>query len=522
MVKETVENQLVKILYIGPDIGYWNNVKAKFEESFGKMMQFEFSDKKETDDHGYITLFRQIIDGGYDIVYADYSFRPDLLLKLTYLLRKNNSTKKIVVIGLFDHKTKFEICQESLDNGVLINQLKMGEDVFDTVYSAALMAFYEKVEEPNFVKLRISEGLKVDVSNDMRINYIAQDHLRLESEYPLTVDDDIELEVQIPKFALPSSQFHVSEVNLDGDRFYGKPYQIKLDYNYLDKLVLSSRADNIEKANFEEELEKRTKRIEEEVKPKFEEWFKEQETARPQYVKLLVIDSNASILDQSEGWIKSHSHGIHLQLNTVGIEQEIKLFHPSIIAVHQDQQPSELEDWDCPENYNDESALKKIMDSIKAIKSYNPYVIVFGSNKSSETMQKTYSYSNIISNTRPINIKFILDIAQMYEGKFKEDVFRSLKNMVVLARKDAKTMAIHKSPIKIINITESAFEFISERELPLYSIHKLSAPAEVYFTVIPHRKSSKFASEKNCYRGVFHTYNVANKNKLRQFIISKE
>ncbi len=522
--KEKDENEAVLIIYVGVDKRYCESLREKLKTTYReKATNFTFKKFHTVTEDNYVDIVKMVLQMQPALALIDYSFQSDCMLKVATVLRQIR--KDLPLLALYEHQTNFSVVIRSIQSGVLINHLKSGDDNLNTIYSLCYMTIPDQIEEPEIAKYQIKEGLYTKVIEQLHVNHYTKEGFRIETNHQLTAGEEVEIENKLSKDVMPSKKFLIKEASGDGEHFYDRKYWALMEYLFIDPINVPSRATTLDKANLEEDRKKRVKEIEEEIKPKFLEWFTKDLAPKstPQNIKILIIDKTLKALQGDTQWIEDIPYNIRLKINIHKIEDEIRHFKPIMIAFRFETLPEEMEDGDEPVNYNNNEALKTLIQTVQGISAYTPYIVSFNDKEgASRKLKKELGYSNFMASQDNITLDIILKFASIYETKNKEKIEQEQKGKVYMNKHDEMSTMTFKHMAQIVNINEVAFEFTSKVHFELYQTYLMEQPFETYFTVFPHRKSSQYSSDNNCYRGIFHSYNDEQKKDIRKFIISKK
>jgi hypothetical protein len=514
------------ILYIGVDKRYCESLQEKLATNYTeKGITFRFRKFHQVAQDNHVAIVNIILKEKPDLALIDYSFQPDCLLKVTHILRQIK--KDLPILALFEHQTNFDVVKRSIRSGILLNQLKSGEDNLNTMYSMGYLTIRDNIAEPEIAKYQIREGLFTKVIENAPVNYYTMNGFRVESYQTFKLDEEIDVGNKFPEEIMPSKKFVAAKAGEIGEHHYDRPHWAEFEYQYLDPIVISPRASALEKANMQEEQAKRLKQIEEEVKPAFKEWFEEELAPKsdPQNVKILIIDHRLESIKTSKQWIEETLYSIQLKINVQDLEDHLKHFRPILIAFNYEVAPEQNEDGSEiePLDYNDSNALKSLIQNIQSIEDYAPYIITFNDQGSAcKKVQQELGLGTLMASQDKIDLNTIIKFAQVYENKNKEKIENEQKGKVYMNKDDEMALVQFKHVIQIVNVNEVAFEFTSKLPFQLYQTYQLEEPVETYFTIVPHRPNSQFANDSHCYRALFHSYNDEQKKAIRKFIISKK
>ncbi|MBT3586604.1 MAG: hypothetical protein HN509_16970 [Halobacteriovoraceae bacterium] len=522
----------IEIAYLGADIRYFESLQGEFREKYGQQDQLLFQLFEVSESVlDYVQKLREIEDARPDILYLDFGKDPQEVAKLCQLLRHLESTRDISIVGLFnqvdDAQRRLHFMQVSMQAGIVCSQIKNGGELHDPVYHAYTMAFPELTIRPNFYSMDAKNGLAAKLIENFRINYLHHDHLQFESNQSFEVGQVIELETKIPIDVIPSKLYKIISVS-SGNHYYPARYKIQARYLYLDPVFEKEAPDKIEKAKILEAKEERERSIMDEVIPAFKDWIESIMTeSSPKNVKILVVDKKLQLLDQLEDWIGDQDYSLKLQTLLRDTEEELDFYRPSIIAFEKEDIPIEEVDLEGktinvnPAQYNGNVTIGKLIEKIKAIENYEPFVIVFNNGEvSSEDMKKDYAYPNFISKEKHFNTAALLNVLEVYKKNFDARFDHFNREKFIPTKYEEFSHAYYHFPIKILGISESAMEFETDIVIKDWHNYQMNFPSNYYIGIVPQKKDDANQAGKKLYRGLIHSITLADKKALRSFVIS--
>lgn len=511
----------MNVVYIGVDQRFWKNIKNEYKDLYSKTQNCQFIDidiSKGSIDQ----IITNVLKTKAHVIYVDYSHNPEQMIELARVLTEVMRFQNVAVIGLYSHKEEKIIHKLGLASGKNLKLLKVGNDLHDPVYDGLSIALSEVVIEPSFFKLENRDGIEIKIKDNVKVVSVTPDFLDIETNYPLKVNEEIELITYIPPDNLPSNRYTVLEVS-ERNHYYDYLYRVKLGFLYIDKINIPAKVEAAQLAELKEKQAQREKDLVE-VKNKFSTWVASLDfTQAPKNVKLLFIDHELTVIRDHKGPLGELPYVVRLQTNYQNLDQEILRFGPTIIAYQFQEAPEELAEGDKIENYNCLEGLKALVKAFGAIADYQPFVVVFNySCAGSQKLQTELGYPKILANPGPLNFNLVISLANTYENKHKFFNPQTIKEDQCFIKEDNELSNAHLNfPAKMMSLSECVIEFMSIPQMDLYTSYSIESPVSFSIYLIPLKESHPNASTKGYYRGLVHSISIENKQKVRQHIISK-
>lgn len=571
------EQEPKTVLYLGDDQSYWSNIQKRFINQYDKL-KFKFVKLYDSDEDTYQETFLEILDSGASIVYIDFSTRTDKHLTIANFLARENSLASMALVGLVPEKT---MIRSVLSSGVDILHIKCGE-FHDVVWQAMDRACPAEAGTPDFA---IAKTLaETNLHDDFRIGYFAPTYVHCEGNLKLNKGDVIELESLIPEKIVPSKNFVIKHIE-DQDLYYDFKYSYDLEYVYVDEPDFEADAEaellgvedeeeqrkilenaknsiNERRAEYKERLKKAKKEV--------KDWIIENsDRSSPKITKILVVDKALMILRNEPQPIDKQPYTFRFQTELKPTMQEIHSIRPNIIAV-QFMGETFLEDWqeEGPVTQEDGTVLSdeesrnfllvqkkkaeeahmaqvaRILEKVKDMEDYNPFVIVFNSYKhSSKSLQDGYQYNMIMAHKGPMEMSIILHMAEMFESKQRKAYETKIKAKVqglkkqdpvkyrklteadfkekryYVNKKNELSFVSTKYPIELESVSESEVTILTELDLE-QKTYRLLSPCPLSISIVPHAdgRMKNDVGGKNQYRGLIHSVGEEEKKTIRQYV----
>ncbi len=560
------------ILYIGADEGYFRGLGPRFQAMLpGADLTFKAL-PAATNASAVSKYFLQILAQNPSIIYIDFSTYLDEHTRLALLVRRDNSTSDIPIVGLVEHHKFARSCRAS---GVQFVHIKCGE-FHDVVYDPCYLAFPGKVKPGAFARARANIG--VDLIEDFRVGYLTKDYMHVEGNLRLNKGDRITLGSSIPSDMLPSKNFVVREVSTR-NLYYDYRYGTDLNYLYLDppEFNESEIADGLG----EEDEAKRAKLIKEAKQKhreaqiefesklkrtikKFNSWIDDNtDRSLPKETKILIVDPVMDLLKDNEKRLDAFPYTIRFQTILSEELNEIERTLPNILALHfYDSRPVaaldarktqmdlleyEKEREELINSLEDEAiaTLGRVFKKIASLSDYAPIVTIFGCESyTSKAFQESFKYPLIITHKHSFNLEMVIEMAELFERKQKEKFTRTTEAKILELRKQdpikngrltlsdfiEKRYYISKSsdlsfasysrPVTLETLTESELTLVCEEELTL-GVYRFEKPISISLTLVNFPDGKVFESSGGAlkrYRALIHCAGEEEKKELRRFV----
>jgi len=453
--------------YIGQDLSFWNKLQKRITKTYDdKKVTFINIDIENGSNEANPTptaLFYKLIHTSTDILFIDYSKSKDLLLKLAKIIRNDNKSKLISTVGLFDYQLGPLDISRSLLSGVRINHFK-GDELSSIIYQS--VAFFDPSKAIEFKFALAKVNVAHTLRQDLRMIYIEDDKIRIETNSPLT--EKTEITLIKPKEDTKSSHHMVFTIE-----------SIK-DYN----LYYNSRYGAILKAKDANDIKSFSSKKDKNTSPKF--------------LKIAFFDKNLEILKENDFDISKLNYSFNFQTMIHHDHLVVKRQRPNLIIIQLDEFDITIE------------IVKELTQTIKALSNYIPYIFIFNY-KQGETISKVVNYPKLLSFPTPFTWPIVENIAKKLTEKTPEKLtkrhFFSSKNPDVIVKIEHN--------VNVLGFDEQNLYFEYLEELPMYTVFSMIYPVKLLLTIVPIQEGSEFSSNKNAYKGLINLVSESKFQKLR-------
>lgn len=494
----------IKITYVGFDKRYFENLVVDMKEVY-KNYDTSFNSYRIDEENDYTKVYHNILKKVPDILYLDFSTGVEnvtRLLKL-FVAYKAKGTALVALYPQLDHeKTRDKLIGINLELGVHVNIIKAGDDFLEPMYLGMRLSKPKNLIKPKFYEKKDREGIKGEILDIGKINYITKDYFECECNLEIPGGEEITAQTQLPLDIVDSNVFLCLESQNKGC-YYNRDFKHKFEPLFLDHIEEKEVMNKLEKAKFAEDTERREELIENKHKPEFTQWVEEMSKESAQkLVKVGVIDKELHLLKNLEqtGDIVFSSK---VWTNANRCERDLILFHSELLVIQMDPEVNNFEN------------IERLVKFMK-LNEYEPYVLIFGCFESNEVMQEKLEYSKLITYTGTVEKGVITNLVESFESK-QGQVEEELIKFTLSNEMDFSNVLIPHE-IKIFHMSEYSIDFGLDKELLPGAFFKIHEPCKAYIRVVEHKESSPFAGEANIHHGIIHSLTNDEKKKLRQYL----
>lgn len=487
---------MLKIIYVGKDTTYFEDMKKRFKESSDE--EFSFKTLWHEDENTFQQLSAEIVRELPNIAFLDYSSSPVKMMTVARSLPRLFD-RGASLIGLWDYHAKPEYLKESQTLGIPFTHFKSPE-YGDIIDQAMFLLKGGAFPEGEFAKAEVMKiPLQVEAKSLFRIGYLTETYAHVEHDFLPPNKDGLHLDHCFDS-SFPIDYFRL-ERRLDNNYYYEAAYVSDLNFVFLDPKMKEEELKKNTKVQKKKAFwqEKGQQETLDHKKKKVKDFIEAHENGGgAKRTRLMIIDQEMNILDQAEKPIDSYPFSIRFYRSLNNRPNLVDRIRPGILC------------YQCPEKQ--EGELGDIMLQVESIDNFNPFVVVFQSAWTSEYLQKHYNYSRIIAWNEKFQFKQLLTFCETYESKFGRDKSHDMrqsyhsKEKRFYIRKDSpESFMEYPFPIQFKAICETWVKFQTAQEVALWSILSTEKPVPFNFTVIEALDEKDWA-QPGCfqYRGVVH------------------
>lgn len=500
---ETKPIEVRKVLYIGNDAAYFLKLQQHINKDYGAL-KFTYKQITYTDKASIQSL---ICDIEPEVVgaFVDMAANTAEMLHLCRLIKRSSHLKDLFLVGLFDYQVAHATLQESITTGVSINHIKSAETL-DIVYDFICVKFTDNALEPAFAVAELDD--EMGVSEFLKAGYIATDKnvdkLHIESNTKLPVGQDVEIGSFLTQSKiLMSKKMHVKEM-FTSNIYYNCNYAFDLEFLYT----------NLEKAA---DPAKYTEAVDD-ARARLNNWFKKNQNINSaKNTKISIIDKEMTLYRDK---VRTDSFPFVIRVNPYlpKPQDEIMKIMPQIIVVNlESKNPGEAPDAPAPTGpQNDLDFVFRLVDVIKKVQNYQPFLLLFNSPDDLTAMKKSLGYDKILSSKDPLTSVALIKMANIFEAKIA-GMTPPNKKQISISKDNPLSIVELERKLTLKSISETEITFAANFEPEMFKTYRMHPPFNYYFTVVPFKKND---SGKGLYHGVLNGMNEEDKASIRQFINS--
>lgn len=503
---------MIKVVYVGQDTTYFEDLKARFLKESEEEMSFEVL--WHDDPNTFQMLSKEIVESLPNICLLDYSSHPEKMMTvartLPRLLDRGPS-----LIGLWDyHATKAQIL-ESKTLGIPFTHFKSPE-IGDLVSQALFLFKDTPFPEGEFAKAEtMKKPVFVEATSLFRIGYLTTEYAHVEHDFLPPENVDLLMHHAFDE-EFPIDRFRLVR-RLDFNYYYETAYTSDLSYVFLDPNENGAKEGTKkdkkarafwQKLDDENVIEAKKRKVQEYINEKGEG------PGGAKRTRIMVVDSDMRIVEQADKPLDNYPYSIRFFRSIHNKPNLVKRIKPGILC------------YQCPEGEGDEGELKIIMQQVINLENYNPFVVVFRSDRTSEYLQKHYSYSRVISWDQAFDFKQLLSFCETYESKAGREKshdmtssFHSKEKRHYISKSDTSSYMEYPFSIELRSICETWVKIQTEQDLAKWSIVSIKEPVIFDITIIEKLDEREWL-RAGCfqYRAVVHGLGERERANMRKAI----
>lgn len=511
--KENKEKSISKILYIGGDKAYFENIKLKFKEFYpGVTTEFEYLDAKDsTIIQSYILKVREVRP---KIVLLDYSENEKHVLHLTRVIARQNFYTKIIPMGLCDYKQSKSIIVRAIMTTMPCVHIKSSE--YEAIcYDIVSLAFPENLAPHGFATAELND--EIHAFHPCKISLINENFFRIESSHALNAKQVFRLMNYWANKRIVRSSLVMCVDQSQENLYYNYKYTQVLQMAHADPV---EQTDDMTQEDYEEKQLKRTETVEE-SRYKLRRWLTSNaDNSRPKFLKVYAIDKEDHFYNFKPA-TDSYPFVLRCQPFINNAKKELVNLKPHMIIYNLEVVDKEtLEaNADIAHTYNDSRVLQHLIKVVKEISdAFRPVIIVFNSGEyDSAYMQKVFSYANILAVKEPMEYELTIKMIDMLKAKITPNLPLPNKGDVYIDKTTELSYGEIESEITLMACSENDVYFNSNEKLEKGTVLRVSLPVPMYITIVTPPEQSSITSD---YYAIIHGIGEEERKELRRYIYS--
>ncbi len=443
-------------------------------------------------DKEFQTLFTNIISFSPDVILIEITNVDSDLLSFLILLKSHSKLKSSRIIAIFPDKNNLDQYSDIYSFGVEYGFIA-GEESNKIIGDIGIFLDSSKYKPTPYAQ---AKNLYIPANSQFlaKVSHLSEDDLFIETSLLLKENDCIEATLNFDE-SLSLKFFKVIQNSYFLPRScFSSSAKLKIlyegDADLKSEVVgkLSSKKDVI---NFLANI-------------------------KPQsYLRndpALIIDNRPDTLANLIYELNVNNRYIKITNSYSDFEDQFSIFLPQIICFQMDLETEDMAEDDCL-RVNGPTTFNLLIQKIKSISGYDPYILVFHEKSRNQAYRKAHSYEKIIVNKKSFELNYLSMIIDEFQKNHPVS-----GDVIYLKPPDPKTIIkIHKELI-ITSISENQLTFLYEGDLNTYSTFKLSDPLNIYVTIIPSDQVLESKKSHKHYLGLITNTSEEEKMELRKLV----
>ena len=564
------------IVYAGVDSRFADEILEYFQKLYPSLV-IEFHKVFDPDSVG--KMQDSILGVSPDLIYIDFSFKPQRMLNLANFVCRDEGLSKVSVLGLFDYDTDKDAMFSSFSLGVSINHIKSIE-VQDVVHHGVVKAFPEVAKALEV--LTVKSNAEINLKCAMPIGFISDQYIHVESNIRFAIGD--ELNIEVDKFSDMSllNQYEVARTS-NTNLYTRNNYWYDLNFNFFDSHPveeLKVKKKIAEKEMLDKVIPLLDKELKEALcteetlannrKKDLQQWIETHEKdGIAKTSRIVVVDQRVDLISEAITKFETKPYSIRYYTNIENTIQKVMRTMPGVIFYSLDypedvdkylydeqelenkilkDQLNQLEKaWEqsnqC-ENINAIDTLEKdqkkkskintlevfakLIELIREVPDYKPVIVINNCHEKKELLDKTLNYERYIIDPQELTLEKIETFGDKYQssdGSLKthnpEKRFHHKEKRVYIDKYDQKRFANLHFKANLLSISESEIYFASTLDILPNTCLRISNPVDMFITILPlPKKDFHFERPplKKVYFGVIWGLGEKEKSSLRRYV----
>jgi hypothetical protein len=165
---------------------------------------------------------------------------------------------------------------------------------------------------------------------------------------------------------------------------------------------------------------------------------------------------------------------------------------------------------------NDMDSIGELINVLNSIQNYKPILVTLNNPSKAEALQKVYGYKNIVAISKELSIDmFILFINKFIE---KADYEKNRLDNLCFKYSDMQRTVDVKTEILLTSLTEHEITFVSNDDLPMFTVLEFNLPVHFFITIIPPFDDLGLSLSGTRYMGLVNGVSEEDKQIIRKFI----
>ena len=491
------DGSMVNIVYLGPDARYFKNLEKRFLKEFPEA-KFQFNQVWREDGSTSHELILDIERLDPSVLFLDYSFEVNKVLSvaenISRLFPHLNS-----VIGLWDPRNGDEVMLQGHLSGVPIAHIK-GVEVAPPVLHAMFFLEPDKVDLEKWAKAEVYDNLVLPFIHIMKVVFVSKTHMRIEHDL-MPSQSTFPLKTYFKDWPI-EHYMHSKSINENLDYPYEHSSDFQLCYRPVDKKAPAGKKEKEWARIYQNDIIKMREK-------KVSEWLKSfVDKNSPRLTKVMIIDPELQILNQIEESLDRYPFCIRI-FRKIYSAHAIQREKPGIIFY---------------QSADEEDGGGEVIEQIKEIKNYFPFVFIFCLKSSSEELKEKLNYDKLMTHEGRFSFQQILDFCNLYEQKEgKEKTFLTEdddhEEKIYIPKNSPESFAEYSLQARVRELSETHLKFQCKESLPKGSIYSLKWPTIMGLTIVEEiQEESWKVSGMNQYKALIHSIGEKELASLRRAV----
>ncbi len=494
---------MVNVVYLGTDRRYLGILEKRFQKEFPET-NFSFFQVWRDEYSTFQSVIVEIADKNPRILFLDYTLETKKVLTVARTVVRV-LPNLMSVIGLWDYPAAKEFISEGNITGVPVSHIK-GVEVGSVVLHAMFLLDREGVDLEKWAKAEVYDGLVLPFVHQMKVGFITKKYLHVEHDL-VPLKSSFTLKTWFSKDWPIKYYTHAREID---ENFYYH-FQRSSDFKFIYRPALGKKKDLSKKEI--EWGERHQKETEELRMKKVADWFKSfPNENHPKRTKLMIIDSELSIVKQADRPLDEYPFSVRFYKEIDDFGKIIRRVKAGIIC------------FQCSQSNEGEE--QKVIEQIKSIDGYSPFVLIFHSKSSSEKLKEQLSYERVIAYRKKFDLEQLLEFCRLYESREGRDKTHNparsyhKKEERVYPPKDAPESYVeYHMGAEIRELSETYVKFQCWETLPERSLYTVEWPISMVLTVVDEIVEEDWKKEgMKQYRALIHCVGERELASLRRAV----
>lgn len=460
---------MINVVYVGKDIPYFESIKKRFLKEF-TAESFDFF--QVYSNYSLDEFHRLLIDieqKNPNIIFLDYSSDPQKMLTLARTIPRSLPEVNSI-IGLWEYLSPTYLVDEGNITGIPISHIKSGE-ITEVVMHAMYLYKEGAFSLKKYAKADIYSSFKINVYHQMKIGYLSSQYLHIEHDFIPSNLDKVRLTLHFNN-KIPNIPFSLKR-EIDKNFYYHYRHASDFYFKFIPDMEIPENESKKEKLWREGHEKEASAKWKLQVDKYIDEYPHQNS---PKRTKMLILDKELDVIRQAPKPLDSYKYSIRFYKELVTSKNIIHREMAGIIV------------YQCPKG--SEGDLTLIVDRVKEIQNYNPFIIVFNSHWETEKLKEHYSYEHILSIKGNFHFDTLLTMAKSYEeqsGRKKthdqQQSFHNKEKRVYFDKNRVESYAEYHFEAELRELTEAYIKIQTKEQLPIWSIYQMNAPVRMSITV---------------------------------------